>query len=223
MLNGRDFLRHTEARFNGRWYEPPVPMTALARSRHMSPHHSSALKYKVNQLARFFEPSRWLDRRNFGEFALNFLGMGNAYLERRNNLAGRPMALINSPAVNTRRGRDDEFFWIDGYRQETTFMPGSVFHLWEPDLAQELYGLPLNTFDPFFEHQKIDAGMGHAELFEDNAELFEVSDPQRLDRLVNRLHDLKHAFELQSLEIKSYYTKLEGKYFPRQPMLFSSL
>jgi hypothetical protein len=88
---------------------------------------------------------------------------------------------------------------------------------------QELYGLPLDTFGPFFEHQKIDVGMGHAELFDDNVELFDITDPPRLDGIVNRLHDLKHAFELQSLEIETYYSKLDGKYFPRQPMLFSSL
>ena len=87
----------------------------------------------------------------------------------------------------------------------------------------ELYDLPLTTFDPFFEHQKIDVGMGHAELLSNNIDLFDITDPQRLDRIVNSLHDLKHAFELQSAEIKSYYTSLAGKYFPRQPMLFSSL
>lgn len=88
---------------------------------------------------------------------------------------------------------------------------------------RELYGVPLDTFNPFFEHQKIDVGMGHAELFDDNSELFDITDSQRLDAIVNRLHDLKHAFELQSLEIETYYSKLDGKYFPRQPMLFSSL
>jgi hypothetical protein len=87
----------------------------------------------------------------------------------------------------------------------------------------ELYDLPLDTFNPFFEHQKIDVGMGHAELLENNIELFDVTDPKRLDNIVNRLHDLKHAFELQTDEVKSYYAKLDGKYFPRQPMLFSSL
>ena len=87
----------------------------------------------------------------------------------------------------------------------------------------ELYDLSMDTFNPFFEHQKIDVGMGHAELLENNIELFDVTDPKRLDNIVNRLHDLKHAFELQTDEIKSYYSKLDGKYFPRQPMLFTSL
>jgi pyrroloquinoline quinone (PQQ) biosynthesis protein C len=88
---------------------------------------------------------------------------------------------------------------------------------------RELYDLPLDTFNPFFEHQKVDVGMGHAELLANNIELFDITDPRRLDQIINRLHDLKHAFELQTAETKSYYSNLEGKYFPRQPMLFSSL
>ncbi|WP_437308691.1 iron-containing redox enzyme family protein [Sorangium sp. So ce388] len=87
----------------------------------------------------------------------------------------------------------------------------------------ETYGVPLDAFDPFFEHQQIDVGMGHAELLADNIDLIDVTDMERLDGMVNRLHDLKHAFELQSLEIRDYYTNLNGKYFPRQRMRFSSL
>ncbi len=69
--------------------------------------------------------------------------MGNGYLEQRDNLAGRPMALLNSPAVYTRRGVEDGVYWWNpGWRQETAFRAGKVFQLWEPDLAQEIYGLP---------------------------------------------------------------------------------
>lgn len=139
----RDFLGMLECRHNGRWYSPPVPMEALARAYRMSPHHQSALIYKRNQLLKHFVPSRWLDRRNFGEFALNFMSMGNGYLERRDNLAGRPMSLVNSPAINTRRGvQDGQFWWVPGFKRETEFAPDRVFHLWEPDLTQEIYGLP---------------------------------------------------------------------------------
>ncbi|MCB2048582.1 MAG: phage portal protein [Novosphingobium sp.] len=128
---------------NGRWYEPPIPMHGLARAYDMSPHHRSALLYKRNQLLRFFKPSRWLDRRQFGEFVLNFLGMGNGYLERRDNLAGRPMRLRNSPAIHTRRGMTEgQFWWVPGWKQEVEFREGTVFHLLETDLRQEIYGLP---------------------------------------------------------------------------------
>ncbi len=68
--------------------------------------------------------------------------MGNAYLERRDNLAGRPLALLNSPAVFTRRSRDDVFWWVESWGGERAFAPGSVFQLYEPDLTQEIYGSP---------------------------------------------------------------------------------
>lgn len=69
--------------------------------------------------------------------------MGNAYLERRDSLGGRPLKLLNSPAVHTRRGKDDgQFFWVPGYRNEREFATGTVFQLSETDLEQEIYGVP---------------------------------------------------------------------------------
>lgn len=73
---------------------------------------------------------------------LGFLSLGNGYLERRDNLAGRPLALVNSLGAYTRRGKDGVYWWVPGYKQEVAFRPGTVFQLWEPDLAQELYGTP---------------------------------------------------------------------------------
>ena len=117
VLDRRELISMTQSWWNGRFYEPPIPMLALARTRQMSPHHASAVKYKVNQLARHFVPSRWCDRRTFGEFALNFLLMGNAYLQRIDNLAGGPMSLRNSPAVWTRRLQGDDYCWAPNWQQ----------------------------------------------------------------------------------------------------------
>lgn len=142
VLDRRDFLMQTESLWTGRWYEPPIPPLALARTYNMSAHHRSAMLYKRNQLLRFFEPSRWLNRKEFGEFVLNFLMMGNGYFERRDNLAGRPMTLRNSLATYTRRARDGVYWWVEGWQREIAFRAGYVFHLWEPDLVQELYGIP---------------------------------------------------------------------------------
>jgi PBSX family phage portal protein len=160
VLERRDFLSYAECWHNNRWYEPPMPMHGLARAMDMSPHHRSAMIYKRNQLERFFVPMGGrgkpiepgsgeiplLDRKNFREFAFNYLGMGNSYLERRDNLAGRPLALINSPALNTRRGIEPgEYWWVPAARQESAFRNGTVFHLYETDLRQEIYGVPEYT------------------------------------------------------------------------------
>ena len=91
---------------------------------------------------RFFEPTRWLSRRDFSELALNLLALGNGYLERVDNLAGRPMTLRHTPAIYVRRGKNDEYFWCENWRETSAFRPGSIVHLLETDLTQELYGLP---------------------------------------------------------------------------------
>ncbi|MDQ0250981.1 PBSX family phage portal protein [Sphingomonas kyeonggiensis] len=133
----------------------------------MSPHHRSAIIFKRNQLLRHFVPldrfgnpvedyidddgikrkgsglAPLLDRRNFGELALNLLQMGNCYLERRDSMLGTPLVLVNSPAIHTRRGVEEgAFWWVPGYKLETPFAAGAVFHLYEAELTQEIYGLP---------------------------------------------------------------------------------
>jgi len=143
VMDRRDFLSYIEVWNNGRWYEPPVSLVGLAKARFVSPHHASAIAYKRNQLLRHFEPTRYLDSRNFGEFVLNLLTMGNGYFERTDNLARKPLALRNSPALYTRRGLEEgRYWWVPGYKQEVEFRRDSVFHLFEPDLTQEIYGLP---------------------------------------------------------------------------------
>jgi hypothetical protein len=85
------------------------------------------------------------------------------------------------------------------------------------------YEVGVYTFDPFFEHQKIDWSLGHAQLLTSNLDLIEIDDLPKLDQIVNKIHDLKHAFDLQGVEIKEYYTTLKGKYLPRQPVDFTSI
>ena len=87
----------------------------------------------------------------------------------------------------------------------------------------EHYGIDLHALDPYFEHQKIDVGMGHAALLADNIDLVQIEDRHTLDQVVNKIHDLKHAFDLQGLEIKAYFTTLNGKYFPRQRVDFQAI
>jgi hypothetical protein len=87
----------------------------------------------------------------------------------------------------------------------------------------ELYGFPPETFDPYFAHQRVDFELGHARLLAENAHFLEVTEVERLDTIMDRLHDLKHGFDLQSLEISNYYGALNGKYFPRQKMRYAAI
>lgn len=143
VLDRRELLDYMECVQLGKWYEPPISLDGLAKAFRSSPHHSSAIYVKRNILAATFKPHRLLTRAEFSRFALDFLALGNAYLERRDAISGKPMALVSSLAKYTRRGVEDgRFFFVPGFRQEHEFKRGSVFHLLEPDLHQEIYGVP---------------------------------------------------------------------------------
>lgn len=144
VLDGRDILEYIEAYRNGKWYEPPVSLDGLAKSFRSTPHHSSAIYVKCNILTSTFKPNRWLSRETFGAWALDFLVFGCAYLERPRNRLGQRMPLKHSLAKYMRRGCDDldTFFFVQGYQADHQFEQGTVFQLRQPDVHQEIYGLP---------------------------------------------------------------------------------
>lgn len=143
VLDRRDILDYVECVNNGRWFEPPVSFNGLAKSLRAAVHHSSPIYVKRNILASTFIPHPLLSQQDFSRFALDFLVFGNAFLELRKSVTGRPLKLEASPAKYTRRGIDDDvYWWVPSFDQPHPFAPGSVFHLLEPDINQELYGMP---------------------------------------------------------------------------------
>ena len=69
---------------------------------------------------------------------------GNGYLERPRNMLGGSMRLQHALSKYVRRGGDqlDEYFFVRGWKEEHPFAPGSIHHLREADINQEVYGLP---------------------------------------------------------------------------------
>lgn len=129
------------------WYDPPISQLGLGKAYRMAPHHQSCILLKRNLLAASFKPNKWLSRKEFRAWALDFLIFGNAYLERIDSIAGTPIQLKRSPAAWTRVGteKDDQFWYIQPgllnyvYHE---YQPGTVHHLMEPDPLQEIYGMP---------------------------------------------------------------------------------
>lgn len=144
VLDRRDISQYFEIWHNGQWYEPPLPMARLAQVFNMSPYHRSAVALKVNMLVSQHVPSRWLDGENFERWALDFVQMGNGYLEEVPNMGGRIAAMQHSPAVHMRAGVEPDVFWfVNGpLGQSHKFEAGRIFQLQQPDVAQEVYGLP---------------------------------------------------------------------------------
>ena len=143
VLDRRDILDYVECIDNGQWYEPPVSFSGLAKSMRAAVHHSSPIYVKRNILVSTYIPHPLLSRQDFTRFALDYLVFGNAFIEERRGLTGKPLKLETSPAKYTRRGIEDDVYWyIQSYTQPHQFKAGSVFHLLEPDINQELYGMP---------------------------------------------------------------------------------
>ncbi|EPJ4165332.1 MULTISPECIES: phage portal protein [Citrobacter] len=145
VLDRREMLDYLECAQMDRWYEPPISFEGLARTFRAAVHHSSALFVKRNILASTFIPHKLLSQQAFSRFALDFLVFGNAYLERRTNRLGQTLSLEPTLAKFTRRGIDFNTYWFVQYGFGTEpyqFETGKVFHLMEPDLNQEVYGLP---------------------------------------------------------------------------------
>ncbi|HET9510015.1 MAG TPA: phage portal protein [Sphingomonas sp.] len=151
VLNRREIMDMVECYRNDRWYEPPISLDGLARAFRVSPHHSSAIMLKRNLLVAAFDPvprsaadpTPVLSRAAFKAAAQDYLVFGNAYLEARRNLLGRVIGLNHALAKYTRRGLvDGEFFWVPGVTAAAPFEPGSVVQILQPDVNQEIYGVP---------------------------------------------------------------------------------
>lgn len=144
VIGGRSaLLEYAECLQSGDWYEPPVSLAALARLLRVGAHHESALRFKVNVLASTFIPSQWLSAETFRALALDFAVLGNGYLERRRNMFGDLLELRHALGKYMRRGVEPgRFFFISDLQRPHEFPRHDVFQLREPDIHQEIYGLP---------------------------------------------------------------------------------
>lgn len=143
VLDKREILDYIECYSVGKYYEAPISLDGLSRSFRAAPHHSSPIYFKANVLTSSFIPHKLLDRQSFRRWALDYIVFGNGYLEQRTSVLGRKMSMEPSLAKFTRRGTDLDTYWfVRGWGEEHQFRSGSVFHLMEPDINQEIYGLP---------------------------------------------------------------------------------
>ena len=145
VVGGRDLWSYFEMYRNGDWYEPPLPMVNLGQSLNMTAHHRGAIALKVNLLTKHFIPSAQFGRMDFERWAMDFLQMGNAFVERRDNMAGRIKQILHSPSVHTRVGIDPDIFWFikrNSGEDYHRFEQGKVFHILQPEPLQEVYGIP---------------------------------------------------------------------------------
>lgn len=143
VIDRSEFLLMLEAADAGKYYSPPISMIGLVKAHRASPHHASAIMLKRNLLSMSLKPNKLMPHAEFEKLVTNYLATGNCYLERIDNMGGRPLLLKNSPAIHTRVGKEPGQYWfMQPGKPDHEFKRDSVCHLLEPDLAQEIYGVP---------------------------------------------------------------------------------
>lgn len=143
VMGAYDLLDCMECAKNGKWYETPIDFYSIAKAFRSAVHHESPLLFKRNVIMSCFIPHKSLTYKEMSAYVLDYLVFGNAYFERRRNMLGGLLELKRSPAKYTRRGVDlDNYFFLQTWRDTHEFKPGDVFHLVNPDINQEIYGLP---------------------------------------------------------------------------------
>ncbi|MBO9710656.1 MAG: phage portal protein [Caulobacter sp.] len=146
-LGNRGLLDYVASWSNGKWYEPPVNLSGLTRAYKAAPHHTSAIGVKRTLLTSLFEPTSLLNRKTFSAVVLDYLVLANGYLETKRSWTGKPVRLDRAIGKYTRRGVEPgRFFFLGdptGPRgSEHEFERDSIVHIHEPDLDQEIYGIP---------------------------------------------------------------------------------
>lgn len=144
VLDRRELLDYIECwEVGGKYYEPPMSWDGLARSFRAAVHHSSPIYLKRNILVTTYRPHPALSRQDFSRLVLDFQIFGNAYPERVTSRTGKLLQLRPALAKYVRRGVELDHYWfVRGWKDEHEFPRGNVFHLMEPDINQEIYGLP---------------------------------------------------------------------------------
>lgn len=143
VLDGRRLLEYEYCPQTGAYYEYPYDIASVASLYRATSHHTSALVTKRNVLTSLFKPNNKLSRRDFESLVQNFLVFNNGYLQIQRNRMGSALKATARLARHTRRGVNGNYFHVDYYQgSPIEYQPNEIIHIFNPDLQQELYGVP---------------------------------------------------------------------------------
>lgn len=141
VLNG-SISDYAETYLIDGYYEPPISLEGLAKTLRANAMHSSAIYAKRNMLSAAVELSDKLSRSDFNRFLFDYGVFGNANLIKVKDRLGSTNVLKHAPSLYMRRQEKEGFFSYKTDSQTIDYKQGSVFHLMEYDVTQEVYGIP---------------------------------------------------------------------------------
>lgn len=124
--------------------ELPFDIAATAKLFRATSHHTSAIIVKRNILSAAFVPHPLMNREQFNALALNVLTFANGYVHVGRNRFGGITQLTSRPTLAMRRGADlNSYYQLNNFESEIhQFDSRDIIHLYEPDITQEVYGIP---------------------------------------------------------------------------------
>lgn len=144
VLDGHSLFEYGYCPIYDKWYELPYDIQAVAKLFRATSHHTSAIVVKRNILSSDYIPHPLLSLHQFNALVLNLLTFSNAYAHLLRNRFGGIIGIQSRPALAMRRGSDlQTYYQLNSYyAQDHQFNPGDIVHIYEPDITQELYGIP---------------------------------------------------------------------------------
>lgn len=126
-----------------KYYNTPINLSYLAKALNASPHHQSAITVKKNILLSTCKTTSLLPRTQLEKLVQDYLVFGNAYIEVQRNKFGKVIGLSSPLAKYMRVGVEEGVFYqiVNGF-EEHKFAEGAVFNIVNPDINQEVYGVP---------------------------------------------------------------------------------
>ncbi len=125
------------------WYEPPVSMSILAKAigRRRTTQRAPGETQHPATHVRAASAAR---AQAFSSLALDYLVFGNAYLEEVRGRLGKRLPFRHLGAKYMRRGGAlaDRYWWVPNHIERVELPRGRVIHLLEPDIDQNIYGVP---------------------------------------------------------------------------------
>jgi len=140
--NPLDYLG-TYLDIHGEYYRPPVSLTGLANLMSANAHHGPILHFKKNMVLKWFIPSKLVTYASLQKAALDYGVFGNMYFQKFKNYFGKVVRTERLPAISMRRGKEPgQFFKLKNDGSTIEFKKDEVIHIKEPDIMQEIYGMP---------------------------------------------------------------------------------
>jgi PBSX family phage portal protein len=218
VMSMRDIFFEGAYLLHDEWWEPPIPWAVLSKSYRATAHHGSALQVKRNILNSTYKGHPMLPRKEFNGLVMDFLILGNGYLEEVRGRLGRRLGFRRLMGKHVRRGaKPDQYWWVPDWQQRAELPAGRVCHIMQPDIDQEIYGIPdylgamqsvwLNENATLFRRRYYLNG-SHAGF------ILYVSDPQQnqddIDAIRKALKDSKGPGNFRNLFLYSPNGKKDG-------------